>query len=122
MSAVDRDDVFDLLASHRRRRMLRHLDEYGPTTLREIAEVLTAIEEDEPTEELSESDVRRVYISLYQYHLPKLEKAGVVDVDDEDDVRLTELAEEPLAYLRFSPGEGDGPLSTVSQIVGGESR
>ena len=120
MSDLDRDAVFDLLASRRRRQMLAHLDADGPATLRELAKTLTAAEEGEPVADLPDDEIRRVYISLYQYHLPNLEDLGVVTVDDDGDLWLTDRADLPLAYLRFSPDEADEPPATARGLVGGD--
>lgn len=53
-----------------------------------------AWEEDVPSEELSSQQRKRVYVSLYQTHVPSLEAIGVVEYDaDEGIVELADRAE-----------------------------
>jgi DNA-binding transcriptional ArsR family regulator len=76
------DVVFSLLKSSRRRRALRHLNrEGGSLTLGELAEYVAADENETSVAQLTSSQRKRVYVSLYQSHLPKLDDAGVVDFD-----------------------------------------
>jgi len=88
---IDRDAVFDLLSSSRRRYVLFHLCNGAPTVhITELARELAAVEMGVDPATLSETDVRRVYISLYQTHIPKLEAHGLVSFDPDE--RLVELA------------------------------
>lgn len=76
------DVVFDLLSNQRRRRILRYLLDDPETTLGTLAEHVASIENDKPERELSSSERKRVYIVLYQCHLPKLDDADVVEFDE----------------------------------------
>jgi len=105
---LTRDRVFDILSSPRRRYVLYFLrTEPNPIQLTDLAEHVAAWENDTTVEELSTQQRKRVYVSLYQTHLPKLAEAGLVDYDEETgavaiDAKATEL--DPLL------GEGgDGP-------------
>ena len=49
----------------------------------ELAERVAAEENGVPREELSSAQRKRVYVSLYQTHVPKMEDAGLVDYDQE---------------------------------------
>ncbi|WP_255167699.1 DUF7344 domain-containing protein [Natrononativus amylolyticus] len=74
------DDVFHLLQTKRRRDVLRYLREAETAVgMRELAEQVAAWEQDTSVAALSSSERQRVYISLYQSHLPKLEDAGVIE-------------------------------------------
>lgn len=76
------DVVFELLKNQRRRRVLRYLEEESETVdLGTLAEELAAEENDKSPRALSSSERKRVYISLYQCHLPKLDDAGVIDFE-----------------------------------------
>jgi hypothetical protein len=81
--------------------VLSYLRERGPSgTMDELAEQIAAWENEIEVEELTSQQRKRVYVSLYQTHLPKLAEAGIVDYDvDEGIVRLTDLATEIDAFL-----------------------
>jgi hypothetical protein len=79
---VARDDAYHLLQNQRRRRVLRFLSERDwMVNVGVIAEHVAAIENDVPVDELDAQQRKRVYISLYQSHLPKLDEHDVVDYD-----------------------------------------
>ena len=102
------DVLYSLLSNERRRRTLRFLSEEPETTLGELAEHIAAIENGKPVDAVNSTERKRVYICLYQCHLPKLDDAGVIDFDQaRKTVRPAGHAEELLRYL---PGVGgDGP-------------
>ncbi len=76
------DDVHHLLQTKRRRDVLRYLrDAEGPVRLRELAEQVAAWEQGTTVDELRSDERQRVYISLYQSHLPKLDNHGIVEYD-----------------------------------------
>lgn len=85
----DKDVLFEILSSARRRRLLYHLHRRGgEADLRELARDVAADETGTP---VGEDVEKRLYISLYQTHVPKLEEAGLVVYDaDERRVSLTE--------------------------------
>lgn len=73
----------ELLKNARRRRTLRLVADDGPVDLGDLAEQIAARENDVPVSELSSSERKRVYVGLYQCHLPKLDDEGVVAFDPE---------------------------------------
>ena len=76
------DDVFHVLQNERRRQVLYHLREAdGTVEMREVAEHIAAWENDTTVEELYSDQRQRVYIALYQSHLPKLDELGIVEYD-----------------------------------------
>jgi DNA-binding transcriptional ArsR family regulator len=103
---LSRDTVFDLLSSARRRYILYFLRQHGgEASINELATQLAAWENDVSTEELTRQDEKRVYVSLYQTHVPKLEERGIVEYDsDSNVVTLTGRAYELDRYL--STGDG----------------
>lgn len=107
------DRVFDAIRHHRRRRTLRILEaEGGEATLREIAERVADVEYDDP----DEADIKRVYVGLYQSHMPRLADAGyVVWAQGEGSVWLTEDAVVPLRYLDFDATAG--PIGRLRSAV-----
>ena len=100
-SELDPDDIYHILQTSRRRHVLRYLrtaDE--PVMLRELAERIAAREHETTVENLTSSQRQRVYISLYQSHLPKLDTRGIVDYDkDRGTVESTPLASQFDPYL-----------------------
>lgn len=88
------DDVFHILQTKRRRDVLRFLrDASEPVRMRDLAEQVAAWEQNTTVERLSSSERQRVYISLYQSHLPKLDEGGIVEYDkDRGIVERTALA------------------------------
>ncbi|MEF8913446.1 DUF7344 domain-containing protein [Natronomonas sp.] len=82
--ALPLDVVFDVLRNARRRRVLQYLDNHaGQVTLSEVAEHVAAIEHDTTPEALDTKQRKRVYVGLYQSHLPKLDSIGVVTFDQD---------------------------------------
>jgi len=74
------DLVFEILKNSRRREVLRYLKEHRErVTLSELAEHVAAIENDTTVQALSSQQRKRVYVGLYQCHLPKLDDMDVVE-------------------------------------------
>lgn len=87
--------IHELFSSDRRRLVVNYLvrDADGRCTLSDLAEYIAAIENGCDVEELSSDQRKRVYIGLYQCHLPKMDDAGVIEWDkDRTVVRATALA------------------------------
>lgn len=98
---LDADEIFTILSNERRREALRYLRVSGghvPTG--ELAEHVAAVELGIPVEELDTTARKRVYISLYQVHLPMMDETGAIEFDkDRGAVRLTNLAAVLYAHL-----------------------
>ncbi|MFC7213113.1 hypothetical protein ACFQO4_03345 [Saliphagus sp. GCM10025334] len=78
-SSLPPDDRYHILQTRRRRDTLRYLrrrDE--PVDVRDLAEWVAAREHETTPEMLTSRQRQRVYISLYQTHLPKLDEYEVV--------------------------------------------
>ena len=100
------DRRFKLLKNRRRRAVIRYLAEHrDPTTRSELAEVIAAGEEGIDVSELDSSQRKRVYVSLYQTHLPKMAELNTVDYDkDAGVVRLAPRAADVDRYLTTEDG------------------
>jgi len=100
-SAPAPDQVFEILSSHRRRMVLYHLRQTGgETTVNDLAEQIAAWENDVEIEDLTSQQRKRVYVSLYQTHLPKLAETGMIDYDvDAGEVRITDRASDIDSFL-----------------------
>ncbi len=117
---VTRDDAYHILQNERRRRALAFLAERDwLVNVGVVAEHIAAIENDVDVDELTAQQRKRVYISLYQAHLPKLDEHGIVDYDQ------SRGTVEPLPLLRaFEPYlvEEDLVAPTASErLLGGVS-
>lgn len=77
------DEVFGLLRTERRRAVLRHLRADPETTTGDLADHVAAEEVGTTPDRLRSEDRKRVYISLYQAHLPKLADKGVIAYDSD---------------------------------------
>ncbi|ELY64787.1 DUF7344 domain-containing protein [Natronococcus jeotgali] len=74
------DEIFHILQNERRRMVLEYLQGTDESVrMRDVAEQVAAWENDTTVEELTSDQRQRVYIPLYQSHLPKLDKAGIID-------------------------------------------
>lgn len=98
---LSRDEIFEVLSSDRRRHLIYFLESHaGEAELRELAQWIAARENGTDPEAISEQARKRVYISLYQTHLPKLETYGLVEYDsDEKRVATTERIEEVIGLF-----------------------
>ena len=82
VSSVPLDVVFGLLKNERRRLVLEFLEESdGQTSLSDLAEHIAAVENDKAVSALSSQERKRVYIGLYQCHLPQMDDSGAVEFD-----------------------------------------
>lgn len=90
---IEFDVLFDLLKNERRRESIAYLKEHdGRSTIAELAEHIAAKENDLPLEAINSRQRKRVYIGLYQCHLPRMAEAGVVTFDkNRGNVELTAL-------------------------------
>lgn len=77
------DDTFHILQNKRRRAVIRYLKrrEEISATLDELATYIAAQENDVDASQVSSCQRKRVYVSLYQSHLTKMDDFGVIDYD-----------------------------------------
>jgi len=110
---ISYDDCFDLLSNHRRRYALHYLKENGESaTLGELSDQIAAWENEIEIEEVSYDERKRVYTSLQQVHLPRMDDMDVVEFDDREGVvAVGPVAEELDIYLEVVQGR-DIPWST----------
>lgn len=74
----DLDSVLTVLRNERRRRALRLACERGRTTTKELTDEIAALENEKHPDHVSSTERKRVYIALYQTHLPKMASAGFI--------------------------------------------
>lgn len=106
MSANDtekltREVVFDLLNSPRRRFVIHFLStQQESIQLQSLADQVAAWEDGVPVDELTAEQKKRIYVSLYQTHVPKLVKVGLITFDKETGiVEITDRVAELTHYL-----------------------
>lgn len=99
---LSQDVVFDILSNSRRRFLLSRLqDADEPKHLMELADEIAAWENDTTVEALTDKQSKRVYVSVYQTHVPKLTEAELITYDSE--TGLIELAESAREVERYMP-------------------
>ncbi|MGM0372130.1 MAG: DUF7344 domain-containing protein [Halobacteriota archaeon] len=116
------DEIFGVLQNQRRRLILRYLDEEeAPTDIGTLAEHVAAVENEISRSELHSKQRKRVYISLYQSHLPKLDSAGAVVYDqDRGTVEQGADIEEFLSVLKREDSvEPDSKFFRASSSLAG---
>lgn len=102
-SVTDRDTIHDLLSNHRRRYTIHYCKQHeNPVSLSDLAEQIAAWEQDKDIKEITSAERKRVYTSLQQTHLDRLNDAGMVDYDGHE-IELTDGAEELEVYLDVVP-------------------
>lgn len=95
------DKAYHLLQNERRRKVLRYLQGKEEVVyMRDVAEQVAAWENNTTVAELSSDARQRTYIPLYQSHLPKLDKEGIINYDQSrGNIEPTSLVEELNEYL-----------------------
>lgn len=79
-SGLPLDITFEILKNRRRRLILKYLEDKSESTpIGELAEHIAAIENEIDPRQLDSQQRKRVYIGLYQCHLPKMDDAGVIE-------------------------------------------
>jgi len=82
-TALSLDDALFLLRNERRRRAIRETAARETTTASDLAEHIASIEEDKPIAKLTGQERKRLYITLYQTHLPKLDANDALAFDSD---------------------------------------
>lgn len=86
---IPKDDLFHVLQNPRRRAIMRYLldsPSQDQFTMSELTEEIAAWENGVGVRQLSSDQRKRLYISLYQIHLPTLDEYGVVEFDEDRSV------------------------------------
>ena len=118
-ACISKDDAFHVLQNARRRAVLRYLSEHDDEdkfVMRDIAEEVAAWEHDTTVQRLVSDERQRVYIALYQSHLPKLDEHGIIEYNQSRGiVEPTELT------AAFEPYLDDGLHADSELTVSPES-
>ena len=89
---LSQDVLFDVLSHTHRRALLECLDDHGVSlALADVAEEVALLNSGRSIQEISPDDIKRIYMSLYHSHVPKLAAEGFVEYDQgRDIVNLTD--------------------------------
>jgi hypothetical protein len=110
--------MFEILSNNRRRRVLSHLRNNGKTSdIRALSKHLAALENNVSPNEVTSKQRMRTYTALRQSHLPKMDRTGVVNFDEnsgnvtlssacELEKYLDENVEDELKWIQFYLGVG----------------
>ncbi|MFW5924245.1 MAG: DUF7344 domain-containing protein [archaeon] len=94
------NEAFDIVKNERRRLVLKYLVENeGPVALGDLAEHIAAIENDKDVVAINSSERKRVYVGLYQCHLPKMDAADVIESERNSNITLGENADQVMQYV-----------------------
>ncbi len=120
------DQAFGILKNKRRRYVLKYLrTSEEPVSLGEVAEQIAAWENDKEVPQISSSERKRVYVGLYQCHLPKMDGVDVVSFDKaRGTIEVGENASTVYRYIDLAEGTSDKPwhlysvgLSVIGAVV-----
>ncbi|EJN58948.1 DUF7344 domain-containing protein [Halogranum rubrum] len=80
--SLSKDTIFSTLSNQRRRYVIHYLKtDREQVRIRDLAEQIAAWENDITIAELTYKQRKRVYTSLHQTHLPKMDDCGIVEYD-----------------------------------------
>lgn len=104
--SLSKEEIFDVLQNQRRRYVLEYLERFdGPVSLSDLATQVAAWEYRTSVDEVSNDQKKRVYTTLQQTHLQKMEEAGIVEYDPEENlISPTPHTGELTVYLEIVPG------------------
>ncbi|MBS3761305.1 DUF7344 domain-containing protein [Halodesulfurarchaeum sp.] len=113
------EEIFHILSNRRRRFALHYLDQVeDPVTIRDLSEQIAAWEHDIDRSAVTPKQRKRTYTALHQGHLPKLDRLGVIEYDNERgivapsehvkdfDVYLHDVPQDDIPWDEFTLGFG----------------
>lgn len=94
-------EAFDILSSDRRRHTLHFLLSHKDgAEIGELSRQIAAWENGESVDQVTADQRRRVYVSLHQTHLPRMDEAGILRYENSrDTIELTERGESLRVYM-----------------------
>ncbi|AXR78933.1 DUF7344 domain-containing protein [Natrarchaeobaculum sulfurireducens] len=103
---LTKGDVFEVLRNQRRRYVLHYLKrDDRPVELGDLAQQVAAWEYETTTEEVTSAQRKRVYTTLQQTHLPKMDEVGILTFDsDHGVIQATDRTHDISVYLEIVPG------------------
>ncbi|WP_049895490.1 DUF7344 domain-containing protein [Halopiger xanaduensis] len=103
---LSKGEIFELLRNQRRRYVVHFLKQDGrPVELGDLAQQVAAWEYDTTPDRVTPEQRKRVYTTLQQTHLPKMDKAEILAFDsDRGVIESTERTRDISVYLEIVPG------------------
>ncbi len=103
---LSKGEIFEVLRNQRRRYVLQFLKQDGnPVELGDLAQQVAAWEYETTLEDVTPEQRKRVYTTLQQTHLPKMDTAGILRFDsDEGIIEPTDRTNDLNVYLEIVPG------------------
>lgn len=116
---LSEDEIFEVLYNSRRRIVLTYLIAHdGASTVGEMAEHIAAVENDTTVQQISSYERKRVYVGLYQNHLPMMDNVGVLEYDkNRGTVQLRACATQLEPYLELTDEPNTSRLIAGSALV-----
>lgn len=109
---IEREEVFEVLSNARRRYAIELLNQHEPgdeIDLGDLVEYVAARENDTTIADVDYKQRKRVYSSLRQTHLPKLDGCGLIEYDrSRGTIELGDAVTEVRMHLEYVP-ENDIP-------------
>lgn len=102
---IPKGEIFELLRNQRRRYVLHYLKrDPGPVELGSLAQQIAAWEYDTIPSEVTPEQRKRIYTTLQQTHLPKMDEAGILRFDrDAGLIERTDRTTDVTIYLEIVP-------------------
>ncbi|WP_247731532.1 DUF7344 domain-containing protein [Halovivax limisalsi] len=103
---LSKGEVFEVLRNQRRRYVLQYLKQDDrPVELGDLAQQVAAWEYETTLEDVTPEQRKRVYTTLQQTHLPKMDEAEILSFDsDAGVIESTDQTGNVSVYLEIVPG------------------
>ncbi|QFU82909.1 DUF7344 domain-containing protein [Natronorubrum aibiense] len=103
---LSKGEIFEVLRNQRRRYVLQYLKQDSrPVELGDLAQQVAAWEYETTPERVTPEQRKRVYTTLQQTHLPKMDQSGILLFDSDNGViEATERTQDLSIYLEIVPG------------------
>nr|WP_226482010.1 hypothetical protein [Natrinema amylolyticum] len=103
---LSKGEIFEVLRNQRRRYVLQYLKQDDrPVELGDLAQQVAAWEYETTLEGVTPEQRKRVYTTLQQTHLPKMDGIGILRFDsDQGVIQATERTRDISVYLEIVPG------------------
>ncbi|WP_440765963.1 DUF7344 domain-containing protein [Natronorubrum sp. DTA7] len=103
---LSKGEIFEVLRNQRRRYVLQYLkQDTRPVELGDLAQQVAAWEYERTLDEVTPEQRKRVYTTLQQTHLPKMDQSGILLFDSDDGViEATDRTRDISIYLEIVPG------------------
>ncbi|RQG98104.1 DUF7344 domain-containing protein [Natrarchaeobius chitinivorans] len=102
---LPKGEIFEVLRNQRRRYVLHYLKQDDrPVELGDLAQQVAAWEYETTLEDVTPEQRKRVYTTLQQTHLPKMDEVGILTFDSDGVIEATDRTRDISVYLEIVPG------------------